>query len=189
MIYFIHIPRTGGGSLTKAIEDNNANIKRIGHNTYNPKWKSANDILEEEQGAEFFTILRNPYDRIISVYKALKFNPGTSDMEFYKKYMKKYNNINEFVDDLDFLIKNTNNPHIKPQTFFIPMEESIGIFFYEKMEMLKEFLDIFDSNIFNSFKSAKRHLSPKKDIQLNEESKKKIAKIYEIDFAFGGYQK
>ena len=52
MIQQLHIPKTGGTSMTKA-----SGVRSLGHQT-----------LSQVEGDEFFACVRNPYDRACSIY-------------------------------------------------------------------------------------------------------------------------
>lgn len=79
-ITFIHIPRTGGSSITEWFRDNTSYIK----NTYHHKF--ASEIYNPS--SLIFTVVRNPWDRIVSIYSYL------------------INNIEVFTYNFDFFICN-----------------------------------------------------------------------------------
>jgi hypothetical protein len=88
-LYFLHIPKTSGTSTTAALNQIaiQKKIKMLGpvlldHLIENPKWTKS-DILVGHLGLlplnyiyEYFTILRDPLERLYSHYSHIKRSPG-----------------------------------------------------------------------------------------------------------------
>ncbi|WP_298287497.1 sulfotransferase family 2 domain-containing protein [uncultured Lutibacter sp.] len=80
---FVHIPKTGGETITSLFEDNDSNI---------PKHANARQIKEylgEKVWSEYFkfTVVRNPYDLVVSMYSHLR-KPIYKKEEIISKYGK-----------------------------------------------------------------------------------------------------
>ena len=67
---FVHIPKTGGWSMCNSLKE----LKYLNWHGHNTAMETMNTIGEETFNDKFsFTIVRNPWDKIQSVYKFLKF--------------------------------------------------------------------------------------------------------------------
>lgn len=75
-VLFVHVPKTGGTSIKKFLEDNHLEI-------WNRKWPMGHDpYFELESLNDFydtfkFAIVRNPYTRLYSYYHHFKFQNNT----------------------------------------------------------------------------------------------------------------
>jgi hypothetical protein len=210
-VIFIHIPRTAGSYIEeklckkydckriwpKANEKNLFGLYKIKNNHYLTlqhltlnemiKYKFINKNIENQF---IFTIIRNPYDRIVSLYA---------------NWGKKYKTLDIFLDELEKLNLNeyqhngivTNNKNfnylnmtsnlseikyfVLPQYYYIDNNENykVNIIKYNEMETLNE---IFKLNI-------KFNIHDNKNNNLTEIQKNKIYKIYKIDFDKFSFQK
>jgi hypothetical protein len=113
---FIHIPKAAGTSVLSALMDGEPNPDRdhTGFKTYleaNPE-KFANYFK--------FTFVRDPWDRLISVYTYLKGGGnGAGDRYFQQLIAERYPTFSQFV--LEYLDKDRIHQHIllRPQFLFI----------------------------------------------------------------------
>jgi len=208
-VIFIHIPRTSGtyieGRLCKKyncklnwpepnkenlfglykIEDNN--YLTLQHLTLKEmiKYEFINKNIENQF---IFTVIRNPYDRVASLYK---------------NWFKKYETFDKFLEELEKLnLDNyqhngivTNNKNfnyinmtsnlseikyfVLPQYYYIDNNENyeVNIIKYEEIENLNDILKL-------DLKFNKRCNN-----NLTEVQKNKIYNIYKIDFEKFGFQK
>ena len=89
---FIHIPKTAGVSLAKAIY---GDVSFEGHRSF-----YFNSIALNIRNEEYFsfTIVRNPFDRLYSAYNFLK-KGGMNhhDSLAFKTHLLKFNNFEDFV--------------------------------------------------------------------------------------------
>jgi hypothetical protein len=196
-ILFIHIPKTGGtvieNEIKKIYEERLFNTNRFFlENILDPPYNSITpqhqfyttiykyrDILNINfNKIKTFTVVRNPYDRIISdLLWSKKINEKNNSREVYEIIINKY----IFMDNLD--------NHNKPQYKFITDENlnlipNIKIFYCERLNdtnnELNDFLG-FDINI--------KQENVNKDYSkfLNEKSIKLINDIYKKDFELFNY--
>ena len=122
-VIFIHIPKTGGTSVREILRINDFEKSEI---KSHPSYKAYTDSCETYKEYFTFTIVRNPYDKMVSQYKyfteskAIK-NPkvnehykGDTFKEFLKKFYTKpyvgdgahrkiYTDILHPVDQIDFI--------------------------------------------------------------------------------------
>ena len=139
----IHIPKTGGTTIQTLVFETNEQLK----NNLDPPHKCnvyypfqhvhipVNKIREKITKKKYpnidtFAIIRNPYTRIYSLWKFIRFKrlhgEVASDFNiFVSEYCSgKYKNVQFF----------------ESQLFFLKGDEDIRIFKLEKMDILKEFL-------------------------------------------------
>lgn len=201
-ILFIHIPKTGGTTIEEEIK------KKYNQTLY--EWKWTNDILpfpynkkslqhqfiqtiinyRNKLGVNFnnrlkvFTIVRNPYDKIIS------------DL-FWFKLIKKDSTPEQVFNIIKtkYLYNNNLDNHNEPQWKFI--SNSNGII-YDKIKIFHT-EKLHDSNDeINKFLGIKINTDNKKMIgsvknnynkYLNNNSKELIYNFYRKDFELFNYQK
>ena len=93
---FIHIPKTGGSSIQKLMENSNNKVRLHDHFSYTYKKSIDNDPNIK------FTIVRNPYDRLVSAFHYLKKGGANNktDLEFQKK-LEKFHSFKDFINNFD----------------------------------------------------------------------------------------
>ena len=174
---FLHIPKTAGQSVAKAIGDPS---KYLGH-------KRIRDIYSDD---DVITVVRNPYDRAVSMYYYLKNIQG--DAPHLKDLFATLNGFwNQIYNAPKSGILHT---HMKPQMWFLADEDgSISpqvttVLRYETLktqfdEMAEDFgftqLDVVN-------KSELRPDTAWVD-ELSEESIKQIGELYADDFEHLNY--
>lgn len=208
-IIFIHIPRTAGSYVEKQLcekyncklrwpEPNEINLfglhkvkdnhyLTLQHLTLNEmiKYRFINKNIENQF---IFTIIRNPYDRVLSLYKNWSKKYKTLDIfldELEKLNLNKYQHNGIVTNNKNFNYKNMtrNLSDIKyfllPQYCYIDNNENykVNIVKYDEMETLNEMLKL---NI-KFRKSGNKNLT--------EIQKTKIYNIYKIDFEKFSFQK
>lgn len=110
MLYFIHIPRTGGNSVIGAISD--TKIQIIRHDLRNPNYRFYKDIAQENDRAICF--VRHPLSRVYSAYNFLK-NGGLHQPDANDAYLLGINNLT-----FDEFVKYKLEDALKWQIHFIP---------------------------------------------------------------------
>ncbi len=180
---FIHIPRTAGVSISKALFGNLAG----GHLNY----RAYEKIFSPNTLKKYFvfTFVRHPYTRICSAFSFLKaggFNDF--DKQFSEKYLKDFETFDQFV--LHFL----NSKSIYLYTHFIPQYEflinsqnQIQIDFIGKFENLYQDFEHITNKL--KIKTILPHLnqSRHKNCILSPQVKQKIFQLYGQDFNLFGY--
>lgn len=117
---FMHIPKTGGISLYKAIKHPRVKVK--GHFIQNPFYLYLKDSLKFYPEKPFvFAFVRNPWDRLVSAFFYL--NQGGmngSDRRDMRRYIKKYKgDFNAFVKEAIASGEALEQLHLKPQVDWI----------------------------------------------------------------------
>ena len=208
-IVFIHIPRTSGTYIEKKLSQkynckkkwpnpninnlfglhkiNDNNYLTLQHLTINEMIKY--NFINKNINRQFiFTIIRNPYDRVLSLYKNWFTKYKTLDLflnEIEKLDLDNYQHNGIVTERKDFNYKNmtSNLKDIKyfvlPQYYFIDNNENykVNIIKYEKFEILNKILKL-KPKFKLKFKKKKKN--NKKN--LTQSQKNKIYNIYKIDF-------
>jgi hypothetical protein len=163
-LFFIHIPKTAGSTIETALnmkslqglycEDRLQGILNV--NPQHLKFKDLNSIINFKN-LTTFTVVRNPFDRIVSEYKYIKSIEG---------YLPEYRNL-KFDDFVNSILLDQNkyrfDNHFESQYSFIEGgEEYIKIFKYENIKELFDWLSDFMQrplSFNNEKKSNKMHYS------------------------------
>lgn len=201
-ILFVHIPKTGGQSVSKFF------YKNLGY-TWNPKDKDNEDLLflknykRELPGPEVlvhmtaqeyvdlgyiskedfnnyfkFSIVRNPYSRFISAYK---FN------KVYEKYEPEKFIENMPTDEYSDLYR-----HFMPQSNYIFKNQELlvdKILYQERLNLDFTNYIIRPYNFKNTLDVTNKTKKVKKKIELSSKLIKFINIFYDKDFKNLGYQK
>lgn len=204
--WFIDIPRTSSSSVKVAMNRSfgfpygKRNIFEKEYSSYSPyqdhlKAKHARKVIGQKiwNNLKKFTIVRNPYERIISIY-------------FYNQTIKAIHHsmsINDFVNTIkEAKYQNVNWQFLEYKRRWIPafefllhegkLDKSIHIIKYENR--LEELYEFFEGQIekdelsINIQSSNSIHYDNYQNI-LNENSIEIINDIYNYDFALFGYEK
>jgi hypothetical protein len=178
-ILFIHIPKTGGVSISKQLygglighKGYRYYKKRFSHNQYKDLYK--------------FSTVRHPYNRFISSYTFLQ-NGGltTYDREI-SKLINSYDNIDSFLQRNYKTLK--RNLHFKSQHNFIFVRYKKQVNDIFKIEELNEYKVFFNLKL-NIDTSHKLNSTIKtKKTKISQESKDILREIYKNDFTLLGYE-
>jgi hypothetical protein len=199
-LYFIHIPKNAGKSIENSAKKNNIiwgeyeyedlmNEERkakssIGCNYWHTPLKYFKNNYNEKK---LFTVIRNPYNRIISEFKYQnRHTPGKINKV----------ELNNFVSSLKKNIsenKFKNDCHLLKQIEFIQNEDgvinkNIEILRFENLD--EDFYNLLKKNNNKLFKLEKTNVSSS-NLSINdlsEESKKNIKEIYKEDFEYFNYK-
>jgi len=163
-IKFIHIPRTGGTSISKSI-----GIKVIGHWVYK---RNFNEFS--------WCVFRNPIDRFISAFNHLKYNQINSrDRNDSETYIGD-KDIHEFIEHgLNRAIK--EQQHFLPQIHWIPLGVN-QISLYENIQ--DDFMRLYNRELMWVNRSDKQ------ENELSEREERIIKNYYKLDFfVYNGIKK
>lgn len=184
---FIHIPKTAGVSLSQNLFGNLGG----GHLPIFDYYKvySPNEFHDYFK----FTIVRNPWDRLVSAYHFLKeggFNE--TDKKWFKDNLEQYANFEEFV--LKWVNKNNINTytHFIPQYYYLMLNGKVlvdKIYNFEKLEEA-----IFDINNKLSTKIKLSHNNKtlnrnnKYRTYYNSKTKQIVESVYKLDIEIFNYK-
>jgi hypothetical protein len=183
---FIHTPKCAGVSVAQALYGNLAG----GHTTLNEYIR----IFEPKNILSYFkfSIVRNPWDRLVSAYFFLKGGGwGTLDNELFTRELSGFKDFNDFVQR--WLCKENamiSHQVFKPQNHFILDK-------YEIVEL--DYIGRFE-DLENSFKAITKSLKIESSLVFanqskhnvyrdyyNEKSKRIVSKVYEKDIDYLKY--
>ncbi|MCF1457730.1 MAG: sulfotransferase family protein [Shewanella sp.] len=209
---FVHVPKAAGTSVTSALSDyttykdleiggtifgekvQQAYIERFGLAKHSPASNIKDVIGIVEWDKMFsFSIVRNPYTRVISTYKFLIKWSGTP--EAIRKEVSEFNDINDYINS--GIWDRTPGPDniFRPQVFWLTDRddrENLLVKYIGKCEDLDSHLSVIKSRIEGVDIAAT--LTPKLnstegDLELSKESISRINEFYERDFRLLGYDR
>lgn len=170
---FVHIPKTAGVSITKALSksikvDNELTLRKTKHESYR-EFVNRTGI----DNLNVWTFVRNPIDRFLSFHRYLNRHAR------YNQVLT--NDPNDFIE----LIKQNNTPLIdnlyglKSQSFFIEGAKNISIQKYEKLDHgVQELSKFLNTNITLGHENS----TAKTDSYLTKNSIAYIKDKYKEDF-------
>jgi hydroxymethylpyrimidine pyrophosphatase-like HAD family hydrolase len=194
-ILFIHVPKTGGTIIERTIKKNISetlysgrsntllefpyNKTSLQHQFYKTIYKFRDKLNVNFDNIQIFSVVRNPYDRIIS------------DLFWYKLIDKEFNS-NQVYDVIknNYLYRDDLDNHNKPQYCFLVDEnddliKTIKLFHTEKLNELNDEL-----NNFLGFNIDIKQKEVNKDYRkyLNNNSISLINNFYKKDFELFNYK-
>ena len=191
---FVHIPKCAGCSLKEHLQENSCGeLINSGHKTLN---KILEDLCAEAKDYYKFTFVRNPWDRMVSLY--FFWRNQTPDSPFYKwdhKQVEFIKSKNISFKDFVKLISSENStihekPHLYPYIGHF-MNDPSSFDFIGKLENFQEDFDQICAKIgipkqelkwVN--KSKHKHYSE----YYNDETRAIVAKKYVKDIEHFGYK-
>lgn len=186
---FVHIPKNAGISIEEALFH-----KKVGHKSI--KQFQAHDAKRFEEYWKF-TIVRNPYDRLVSAFHFLKKGGRNSDdANWAEKNLKGVNDFKKFIETLEdksFMENIITWQHFIPQfKYLIDFSGKLHVDYIGKMEILEsDFEEICDKLKISNVSLEHKNKSDRKHwTEYYDESMKKIVHgIYFKDFELLGYEK
>lgn len=192
---FVHIPKTGGTSISVAlIESHNAKVrgnadrlKHVGIGGNIPKVFRPNDIdvhdticeihnkFPESKGYKSFCVVRNPWERIFSFYQ----------------HKKRINDPNLPSGSFSEIFKKSNFLLLQPQTFWMRSENGkIEIDSIIKMESLENDFNEFAESVGMNASLPHLNKSKKEDYRehYDDYTKKLIGEYYKHEIELFGYK-
>lgn len=177
---FVHIPKAAGTSVLQALAGHSGHIQRDHftiHDCISASRKRYNEYFK-------FTIVREPIDRIRSVYQYLS-NGGNkrTDLPLAKKINDEFKDFNEFV--IGFL--NHESIHslklTKPQyTFLCDENYNVLVDFAGRYESLENDFNEVASIIGLEVRLPSANRSEPKSITISPDAEKKIRELYRKDY-------
>ena len=183
---FIHIPKTGGVSISKAAFGNLA----CGHCTVKDYYFLFGKNEFEKMFT--FTFVRNPFTRLASAYRFLKQGGiNKQDQVWSKKYLSKYDSINDFVVNGLRREEIMSWMHFKKQVEFLRGRKSIDVDFIGRLEDINEDFERVKEKvkIKNNLKHENKTSSGSYKGIYNRKSRRIIRDVYKEDFEKLGYDK
>ena len=183
---FIHIPRNAGTSILHMLGDNEGRLHRSYFDYLLSDDKRFKNYFK-------FAIVRNPYDRIVSVYEYLKNGGNKSHDLYFSEIIEKESGsfnwfINEFIDEYrihEVLL-------LKPQYLFLyDYKYELQVDYVGKFECLERDILYICQKIKLPYKKipklnqSKKH-SWQKYYEYNQ-TIEKVDRLYKKDFEFFGY--
>lgn len=178
---FVHIPKCAGVSVNKALFGNLAG----GHTTLDQYI----NVYEPSLFLDYFkfTIVRNPWDRVVSAYSFLKKGGMNKwDSEFYQREMSGFLTFKDFV--MGWLNETNINKHhhFRPQLdFIVDKHRKVTVDFIGYLENIDEDFDFISSKIGVNKKIDRINTVPRDDYMsfYDEESARVIEDIYRNDIS------
>lgn len=183
---FLHIPKTGGASIEKALGVWSPEVYK--HNK--PKYYEKNHKSEFNEWF-VFSIARNPWSKFVSsfYYHKKLWDKGVNRHKPMRKAINNYDDINRFIADYRDNQKLLNDLGFQPQhrwltdqsnsihknIDFIGFTNSLATDFSEIKESLELNNDQYQLPHFNTTNHLPYHE------ELNSDSKNAIAKLYKTD--------
>lgn len=185
---FIHVPKCAGTSVERSLFGNNFNE---GH----PNLKRYQVIFNRNEFKTYFkfTVVRNPYDRLVSAFLFLKnggMNPN--DKNWAEKYLSPYDNFETFVRKWVNRKNIRSATHFHPQCDFICLKKGqVGvdfIGFYENLESDFQFI-CRQLQVDSTLLSVNRNSARSSDCweYYTDETRAIVADVYGDDFRVLGY--
>ena len=182
---FVHIPKTAGVSLVKAIY---GNVTLEGHRSF-----YFNSIALNIKDDKYFsfTFVRNPFDRLYSAYKFLK-KGGIN----YQDRLAFQTHLSEFKDFEDFVLNGLNKELIYQITHLIPQYEylcdkrgSILVNFVGRFENLDNDVLFLSKKLKKVIKLDHHNYNKKLDFKeaYSDDMMDKVYQIYQKDFEIFNY--
>lgn len=180
---FIHIPKTAGISLSLTLFG-----KETNHFFYH-EYKKCNKKKYKEYFK--FSFVRNPWDRIVSIYHFLK-SGGINelDRQWAEKNIGSYNNFNDFVTHWINEENILTWIHFRPQhTFICDENDKIMIDYLGYFETISSDFKYIAAKIDCKKELLKKNASDHRDYRYyyTQEAWNKIGKVYRKDIELFGY--
>jgi hypothetical protein len=182
---FIHIPKCAGVSICKALFDNLAG----GHTTV----RDYQIIFSPKEFREYFTftIVRNPWDRLVSAFYFLKYGGfDKADKRWSRNHLQTYENFNEFVCHWVNEKNIWRFHHFRPQLHYIRTNtDKLPLDFVGFYENLHNDFHFISRKLGVNASLIKTNSSQRPDYKeiYDEASKKIVADVYASDIEFLGY--
>lgn len=177
---FIHIPKAAGTSVLQALANTESFIPRD-HSTIE-EFRVASPCLLKKSFS--FTIVREPLDRISSVYRYLiKGGNKKNDLEYSKFLNENFPTLDSYI--IDYLNKDIIHTYklTKPQyTFLCDEKYNVLVDFVGKFENINEDFSKISNKLNLKRKLKHSNKSELKSLPVSTQAKDKIKDLYNIDY-------
>lgn len=184
---FVHVPKTAGTSIEKCLRDINDKNQIVGGH-------STSDSLLKFKKRDFsnyftFTIVRNPWDRLLSAYLYMHKMDTCSILG--NKPIKEHKTFESFV--MNYCTEKVihENMHLKPQYIFLCIKDKIAVDYWGKYEHLNDEWSLICRKLkvnINLPWLNKSNESNEYTSHYTEEMRKKVEKLYIKDIILFNYQ-
>jgi len=186
---FIHIPKAAGISICRALFGNLGG----GHTTIS-KYELIYPKADFDQRFKF-TVVRNPWDRVVSAFYFLKEGGfGDENPQWLKQHIHRYKDFESFVVNELASEAVQEKLHFKPQVLFLQNDHgAIPVDFIGKFENLSDDLAVIskrlgiESNLEHNNKTQGRKQASYRD-NYNEQTKEIVRELYQGDIKAFGYE-
>jgi len=192
-VIFIHIPKTGGSSIETSL---NCKNDSSGYGTKDGKarqhytWKDyEKNYLNKYKNYYKFSIIRNPYTKVLSDYYFLKNEAKITHNNFQNKSFDEYLDYCKYIYENKLYSTTHYHDHFMPQYEFIYDNNNKlkvdKIFKFENFEEITKFI----KSKYNCIVGHEQKNKVLDKIILSEKQKNKIYEIYKKDFEILKYNK
>ncbi len=209
-VIFVHINKSGGSFIVHNINKNFKNTIGIGHRSLNDIYKKYHPNMTTRVA----TIVRNPYERMVSMYHFYKYATKDAYGNYYpgaiadntaaffsldEEDNKTFNNWIKYIYSDKFNRKNTHSAinifnycYSNQLNWLMPYNKNnITIFRFEDKDLYKKIRKWFNKELNIYDLDLKTKLATSKHLHYstyyNEESKSLVQKHYQKDIDFFGY--
>lgn len=182
---FVHVPKCAGISVNKALYGNLAG----GHRTLDQYIR----LFEPQALLDYFkfTIVRNPWDRVVSAYHFLQRGGlNQHDANWFNAELRQFDDFDSFVDNW-LCIENARSwYHFKPQVDYICSSESdLTLDFIGYFENIEADFKIIANKLGSNATLSQSNKSAHTDYRhyYSDQSAEKVAKVYQQDIEFLQY--
>lgn len=193
-LFYVRIPKAASTSLAQVMlglikpELRDRSLDATQLNFLADAWLQSS-VDKELKNFNGFTVVRNPFDRIISVYRDF-FAPDSTKPFIYQNYLggilPQTLSFDEFIERVSRIPDRFKDQHFKPQHLFLKPYQHKGInvrvFKLEEPELLQDFLQPFGITLPHLNK-----LPETTPVSFRENTLNIIRKMYAFDFEVYGY--
>jgi len=198
-IIFVHIPKTGGQSVTKYLQENigipynlqdpecgfsyNTNLKKPGpdnsHHLFYKEYTDYNWVLDNINSYFSFAVVRNPYDKFVSAFHWWH--------EIFKNHTYK-----SFIENFPKEFRKGKDRHFSRQSDFVISEGKIGVdkIFRLEYDMPDNFTSFMEEKFgFTKPLGLENKAHNSRKTPLDRATMDWINDYYDQDFKLFGYEK